>query len=63
MDPITLIEAAPGEYRLFLVAGTTDVDDVIVEVGHEPNCPSGKGLLSYWSRLSALTLFPRPGLK
>lgn len=37
MDSIKLAEVAPGEHRLYLVAGTTGVDDVIAEFGHEPN--------------------------
>ncbi|NYF59629.1 hypothetical protein [Micromonospora purpureochromogenes] len=37
MDPIDVTEVAPGEHSLYLVAGTTDVDDVISELGHEPN--------------------------
>jgi hypothetical protein len=36
MDPIDVTEVAPGEHRLYLVAGTADVDDVISELGHEP---------------------------
>jgi hypothetical protein len=36
-DSIKVAEVAPGEHRWYLVAGTTGVDDVIAEVGHEPN--------------------------
>ncbi|WP_218670887.1 Imm51 family immunity protein [Microbispora sp. GKU 823] len=32
-----LIESAPGEHSLLLDAGTTQVDDVIEELGHTPN--------------------------
>ena len=32
-----LTETTPGEYSLLLEAGTTPVDDLIVELGHEPN--------------------------
>jgi len=32
-----LIEPSPGTYSLLLDAGTTQVDDVIEELGHEPN--------------------------
>lgn len=32
-----MIETAPGLYSLILDAGTTDVDEVIEELGHEPN--------------------------
>lgn len=37
MDSMRLIELSPGSYSLLLNAGTTDVDDVIEELGHEPN--------------------------
>ncbi|WP_182898934.1 Imm51 family immunity protein [Microbispora sp. H10830] len=37
MHPLRLIESAPGEYSLLLDAGTTQVDDVIEELGHTPN--------------------------
>jgi hypothetical protein len=32
-----LIETGPGKYSLLLDAGTTAVDDVVEELGHEPN--------------------------
>jgi hypothetical protein len=44
MDPIDVMDTGPDEYRLQLVAGTTDVDDVIVEMGHEPNGPFWEGI-------------------
>lgn len=31
------VETSPGEFSLILDAGTTDVDEVIEELGHEPN--------------------------
>jgi hypothetical protein len=37
MHPLRLIETTPGKYSLLLNAGTTRVDDVIDELGHEPN--------------------------
>jgi hypothetical protein len=37
MDCVEVAEIAPGEYSLSLEAGTTDVDDLISELGHEPN--------------------------
>lgn len=45
MDPIEVAEDLPGRYRLTLVAGSTDVDDVIVELGHEPNGPFWEGIV------------------
>jgi len=32
-----MVETSPGAYSLLLDAGTTDVDEVIEELGHEPN--------------------------
>ncbi|WP_432990370.1 Imm51 family immunity protein [Dactylosporangium sp. CA-233914] len=37
MDPIEVDEAESGRYSLWLEAGTTDVDDVISDLGHTPN--------------------------
>lgn len=37
MDAIKVIETSPGKFSLLLNAGATDVDDVIEELGHEPN--------------------------
>jgi hypothetical protein len=37
VEPIKLAETAPGEYSLSLVAGATDVDGLISELGHDPN--------------------------
>lgn len=37
MGSIEVAEVTPGEHRFYLVAGTTGVDDVIAELGHEPN--------------------------
>ncbi|MEV6984565.1 immunity 51 family protein [Sphaerisporangium sp. NPDC051017] len=37
MHPLRLIESTPGKYSLLLDAGTTQVDNVIEELGHEPN--------------------------
>jgi hypothetical protein len=45
MDPIDVTEVAPGEHRLYLVAGTTDVDDVISELDHEPNGVFWEGIV------------------
>ncbi|SCE97737.1 Imm51 family immunity protein [Micromonospora mirobrigensis] len=37
MDPVEVARTGPGEYSLTLAAGTTEVDDLISELGHEPN--------------------------
>jgi len=36
MDPLQLMETEPGSYSLLLDAGTTDVDELVEELGHEP---------------------------
>ncbi|MEV4135173.1 Imm51 family immunity protein [Dactylosporangium sp. NPDC049742] len=45
MSSIEVVEIAPGEHRLCLVAGTTEVDDVIVEAGHEPSGVFWEGIV------------------
>jgi hypothetical protein len=37
VKPLKLLETRPGNYSLMLIAGTTDVDEVVEELGHEPN--------------------------
>lgn len=37
VNPLKLIETTPGKYSLLLDAGTTKVDGLIEELGHEPN--------------------------
>ena len=44
MKPIRTVETSPGAYSLCLDAGTTDVDDVVEELGHEPNGYSWEGI-------------------
>jgi hypothetical protein len=45
MEPIEVVQDAPDSYYLTLVAGATDVDDVIVELGHEPNGEFWNGIV------------------
>ena len=44
MTSIEVEELVPGEFRLYLVAGTTAVDGTITELGHEPNGPFWEGI-------------------
>ncbi|WBB79866.1 immunity 51 family protein [Micromonospora sp. WMMD882] len=37
MRPLSLIELDPGKFSLLLQAGSTPVEAVIVELGHEPH--------------------------
>ncbi|WP_412543172.1 Imm51 family immunity protein [Longispora sp. K20-0274] len=37
MKPLKLLESTPGKYSLILNAGTTEVDALVEELGHEPN--------------------------
>lgn len=39
-----LSETRPGEFSLVLVTGVNKVDEVIVELGHEPNGPFWDGV-------------------
>ncbi|KKJ98512.1 hypothetical protein LQ51_24270 [Micromonospora sp. HK10] len=56
MDGVEVAEIAPGEYSLSLAAGTTDVDDVISELGHEPNGYFWEGIVELLVRSEAPTL-------
>jgi hypothetical protein len=44
VETITVAEVDPGRHSLYLVAGTTAVDDVIAALGHEPNGPFWLGV-------------------
>ena len=37
MNPLKVVETSPGKYSLLLNAGTTQVDRLIEELGHEPH--------------------------
>lgn len=37
VSPLKLIETTPGKFSLLLDAGTTAVDDLVEDLGHEPN--------------------------
>lgn len=56
MDPIEVVQTAPGEYSLWLEAGTTDVDDVVSELGHEPNGYFWEGIVELLVMSEATTL-------
>lgn len=56
MDPVQVAEAAPGEYFLSLEAGTTNVDDLISELGHEPNGYFWEGIVELLVAADAPTL-------
>ncbi|GAB3934048.1 hypothetical protein GCM10027614_06340 [Micromonospora vulcania] len=51
-----MAEIAPGEYSLSLEAGTTDVDDLISELGHEPNGYFWEGIAELLVTTEAPTL-------
>lgn len=44
MNSIEVEELGPGQFRLYLVVGTT-VDGAIFELGHEPNGPFWEGIV------------------
>ncbi|MGI5522449.1 Imm51 family immunity protein [Micromonospora sp. CA-259024] len=56
MDHVEVAEIAPGEYSLSLEAGTTDVDDLISELGHEPNGYFWEGIVELLLTTEAPTL-------
>ncbi|MEV4515587.1 Imm51 family immunity protein [Dactylosporangium sp. NPDC049525] len=56
MEPFEVSEIAPGEYQLYLVAGTTDVEDAIAGLGHEPNGPFWEGVVELLIALEAPAL-------
>jgi hypothetical protein len=37
ISPLRMVETSPGKHSLCLDAGSTKVDEVIEELGHEPN--------------------------
>jgi hypothetical protein len=37
MHPLKMVETTPGNYSLLLDAGSTEVDELIEDLGHEPN--------------------------
>ncbi|WP_435150100.1 immunity 51 family protein [Micromonospora aurantiaca (nom. illeg.)] len=56
MTLLRLIETTPGRYSLLLDAGTTPVDSVIGELGHEPNGYFWAGVAEVLVRTGAPTL-------
>lgn len=47
MTLLSLIETTSGQYSLLLEAGTTQVDDLIRELDHEPMGTSGRASLKF----------------
>jgi predicted transposase YbfD/YdcC len=56
MSPMRLIELSPDTYSLVLDAGTTDVDVVVEELGHEPNGYFWEGIAQLLVSTEAPTL-------
>lgn len=61
MATLKLIETSGGKFSLLLEAGTTDVDDVIEELGHEPNGYFWEGLARLLIETQATELDGRIG--
>lgn len=61
MDPLSLIETKPGHFSLLLNAGETPVDEVIGELGHEPNGYFWEGIAQLLVRAEAPHLQGRFG--
>jgi hypothetical protein len=47
VDPLKLFETSPGKYSLLLDAGTTDVDDLVEDLGQEPGGYFWEGVARY----------------
>jgi len=47
MTPLRLVETEPGSFSLLLEAGTAPVDDVVVQLGHEPSGYFWEGVARY----------------
>ncbi|MEU7820160.1 Imm51 family immunity protein [Catellatospora sp. NPDC049133] len=56
MTPLDLIETEPGQYSLLLDAGTTSVDGLVEELGHEPNGYFWEGVAQLLVRHEAAAL-------
>lgn len=51
-----LLETAPGKFSLLLDAGTTQVDELVEELGHEPNGYFWEGVARFLVSTEAPTL-------
>jgi hypothetical protein len=49
VDPLKLIETEPGSYSLLLNAVSTPVDEVVQDLGHEPNGYFWEGVAHFLS--------------
>ncbi|WP_405430384.1 immunity 51 family protein [Micromonospora sp. NBC_00617] len=56
MTLLRLIETTPGQYSLLLNAGTTPVDALVEELGHEPNGYFWEGVAEVLVSTAAPTL-------
>lgn len=56
MTLLKLVETTPGQFSLLLDAGTTPVDSLIAEAGHEPNGYFWKGVAQVLVSTEAPTL-------
>lgn len=56
MTLLKLIETTPGKYSLLLNAGTTPVDALVEELGHEPNGYFWEGVAQVLVSTEARTL-------
>ncbi|TYB48707.1 Imm51 family immunity protein [Actinomadura chibensis] len=56
MNPLKLIETTPGQFSLLLDAGSTQVDALVEELGHEPNGYFWEGVAQFLVGTEAKTL-------
>ncbi len=59
MSPLKLVETTPGKFSLLLNAGTTDVDALIEDFGHEPNGYFWEGVAQFLVNTEAPALAGR----
>ncbi|MEV1003742.1 Imm51 family immunity protein [Nonomuraea sp. NPDC050202] len=59
MSPMRLLATTPGKFSLLLDAGTTQVDELVEESGHEPNGYFWEGVARFLVSTEAPTLAAR----
>jgi hypothetical protein len=56
MKPLRLVETTPGSFSLMLDAGSTSVDNIVEELGHEPNGYFWEGVAQFLVTTDATAL-------
>ncbi|MFB4308313.1 Imm51 family immunity protein [Actinomadura sp. GTD37] len=61
MTPMRFVETRPGKFSLLLDAGTTQVDGLVEQLGHEPNGYFWEGVARFLVKTEAPALDGRFG--